>query len=68
MMTVGRGGKTAGWVNGAELDPGSYRINLRVADLYYRRGHCGTARGYARRAEGLFPHAPAPKRILNGCR
>jgi O-antigen ligase len=67
MFTVGRGGRTAGWVNGAELDPGSYRINLRVADLYYRRGHCGTARGYARRAEGLFPHALAPRRILNGC-
>jgi O-antigen ligase len=67
MITVGRGGMTAGWVNGAELDPGSYRINLRVADLYYRRGHCGTARGYARRAEGLFPHASAPRRILNGC-
>jgi O-antigen ligase len=67
MMTVGRGGRTSGWVNGAELDPGSYRINLRVADLYYRRGHCGTARGYARRAVGLFPHASAPKRILNGC-
>jgi O-antigen ligase len=67
MIRVGRGGMTAGWVNGAALDPGSYRINLRVADLYYRRGHCGTARGYARRAEGLFPHAPAPKRILNGC-
>jgi hypothetical protein len=67
MMTVGRGGRTAGWVSGADLDPGSYRINLRVADLYYRRGHCGTARGYARRAEGLFPHASAPKRILRGC-
>jgi hypothetical protein len=67
MMTVGRGGMTAGWVNGAAWDPGSYRINLRVADLYYRRGHCGTARGYARRAEGLFPHASAPKRIMNGC-
>jgi O-antigen ligase len=67
MMSVGRGGMTVGWVNGAALDPGSYRINLRVADLYYRRGHCGTARGYARRAEGLFPHAPAPRRILNGC-
>ena len=67
MMTVGRGGMTAGWVNGAAWDPGSYRINLRVADLYFRRGHCGTARGYARRAEGLFPHASAPRRILNGC-
>jgi O-antigen ligase len=67
MMTVGRGGRMAGWVGGAELDPGSYRINLRLADLYYRRGHCGTARGYARRAKGLFPHASAPRRILNGC-
>ena len=67
MMTVGRGGMMAGWVNGAEWDPGSYRINLKLAELYYRRGHCTTARGYARRAEGLFPHAVAPKRILNGC-
>jgi O-antigen ligase len=67
MMTVGRGGMTAGWVNGAAWDPGSYRINLRVAELYYRRGRCSTARSYARRAEGLFPHAPQPKRILNGC-
>jgi O-antigen ligase len=67
MMTVGRGGMMAGWVNGAEWDPGSYRINLKLAELYYRRGHCATARTYARRAEGLFPHAPAPKRILNEC-
>ena len=67
MMTVGRGGMMAGWVNGAEWDPGSYRINLKLAELYYRRGHCATARTYARRAEGLFPHAPAPRRILNEC-
>ncbi|HEV2040935.1 MAG TPA: O-antigen ligase family protein [Casimicrobiaceae bacterium] len=67
MIAVGRGGMTAGWVNGAAWDPGSYRINLRLADLYYRRGHCGTARGYARRAEGLFPHASVPRRILSGC-
>ena len=67
MISVGRGGMMAGWVNGAALDPGSYRINARLADLYYRRGRCGTARGYARRAEGLFPHASAPRRILKGC-
>ena len=67
MMNVRRGGMTAGWVKGAALDPGSYRINVRLADLYYRRGHCGTARGYALRAHGLFPHASTPKRILNGC-
>jgi hypothetical protein len=67
MMTVGRGGMTAGWVDGALWDPGSYRINLRVAELYYRRGRCGTARSYARRAVGLFPHSPAARRIVRGC-
>jgi len=67
MMTVGRGGMTAGWVTGAAWDPGSYRINLRVADLYARRGRCSVALAYARRAAGLFPHAPAAKRIANSC-
>ena len=36
-------------------DPGNFRINLRVAELYSRRGHCSTARGYARQAVSLFP-------------
>jgi hypothetical protein len=67
MTSVGRGGMTAGWVNGALWDPGSYRINLRVADLYYRRGHCSAARGYARRAVSLFPNAPAARRIARNC-
>ena len=68
MMTVGRGGMTAGWLNGAAWDPGSYRINLRVAELYARRGRCTTARVHARRAESLFPHASQPRRVLNSCR
>lgn len=67
MMTVGRGGMTAGWVTGAAWDPGSYRINLRVAELYARRGRCGTARSYARKAVGLFPHSPQAKRIASSC-
>jgi hypothetical protein len=67
MTSVGRGGMTAGWVSGAMWDPGSYRINLRVADLYYRRGHCSVARGYARRAVSLFPNSPAARRIVRGC-
>jgi O-antigen ligase len=67
MITVGRGGMTAGWVDGASWDPGSYRINLRVAELYYRRGRCSTARSYARRAAGLFPHAAAARRIVRDC-
>jgi O-antigen ligase len=67
MTAVGRGAYTAGWVTGAMWDPGSYRINFRVADLYSRRGHCSVARGYARQALSLFPHAPAARRVVRAC-
>jgi O-antigen ligase len=67
MSMVGRGGMTAGWVAGATWDPGSYRMNLRVAELYSRRGRCSFARGYARRAVSLFPHAPEARRIRQSC-
>ncbi len=67
IRAVGRGGYTAGWVTGAMWDPGSYRINLRVAELYSRRGHCGVARGYARQAVSLFPNSPAARRIVRAC-
>jgi len=67
MTAVGRGAYTAGWVTGAMWDPGSYRINLRVAELYSRRGHCSIARGYAQQALSLFPHSPAARRIVRGC-
>jgi O-antigen ligase len=67
MTSVGRGGFTAGWVTGAMWDPGSYRINLRVAELYSRRGHCSFARGYAHQAVSLFPNSPEAKRIARSC-
>jgi hypothetical protein len=67
MSVVGRGGLTAGWLTGAMWDPGSYRINLRVAQLYSRRGHCSVARPYARRAVALFPLAPEARRIRRSC-
>ncbi|HEV7839522.1 MAG TPA: hypothetical protein VGO75_15745, partial [Gemmatimonadaceae bacterium] len=67
MATVGRGGRTAGWVAGSAWDPGSYRINLKVAQFYSRRGRCGTVRIYARRASHLFPHAREPKRLAESC-
>jgi hypothetical protein len=67
MSMVGRGGRTAGWVAGATWDPGSYRINLRVAQLYSRRGRCSFARPYARRAVSLFPLAPEARRIRQSC-
>jgi len=67
MTSVGRGGFTAGWVNGAMWDPGSYRINLRVAELYSRRGHCSFARTYAQQAVSLFPHSRQANRIARSC-
>lgn len=65
--TVGTGGMRAGWFGAAAWDPGSYRINVRVAQLHASRGRCAPARTYARRALTLFPHAPAPKQILRTC-
>jgi hypothetical protein len=67
MTAVGRGGLTSGWVQGAMLDPGSYRINYRVAELYARRGRCSMARDYARQAVSLFPHSPQARRIARTC-
>jgi len=67
MTAVGRGGMTSGWVQGAMWDPGSYRINYRVAELYSRRGRCSFARDYARQAVSLFPHSPQAKRIARNC-
>jgi Flp pilus assembly protein TadD len=49
------------------LDPGNYRIHLRLAEGYLRRGSCSRARAHATAARDLFPSAPAPKRVLSRC-
>jgi len=67
IQTVGTGGQRARWLAAAPYDPGSYRISQRVADLEANRGRCTSARAAARRAQSLFPHAAAPKRILRRC-
>jgi len=68
ITTVGSGGSRSGWLTAASLDPGSYRINVHVAEQYLLRGRCGGAREYAQRASGLFPYASEPKRVLRACR
>ena len=64
---VGHGGSRAGWVAGADWDPGSYRANLRAAEILAGARRCREARLYARRAVSLFPDAPAAKRIARAC-
>jgi O-antigen ligase len=51
----------------ADLDPGSYRIHMRLAEAYARRGSCANVRVHAGMARALFPNAPAPKRLLAAC-
>ncbi len=51
----------------AAIDPGSYRIQVMVAQSYRRRGQCKDALPFARRAAGLFPEASEPKSILRAC-
>ncbi len=67
MTAVGKGGQTAGWVRGALWDPGSYRINQRIADTYSNRGQCRRAAPFAKRAAGLFPYSAPAKRVLRRC-
>ena len=68
IATVGSGGSRAGWISAAAWDPGSYRINLRVAQLYASRDRCSSARVYASRARGLFPSAAGARQLLQRCR
>jgi O-antigen ligase len=67
ILTVANGGLRDGWYVAAIWDRGSYRINLRSAELRANRGQCASARTYARRALALFPYASAPRRILQRC-
>ena len=64
---VGTGGSRAGWIAGADWDPGSYRANLRAAELLTNARRCRVARHYAYQALSLFPDAPAAKRAVRAC-
>lgn len=59
--------RTASLERASQLDPGNYRIHLRLATGYLNRGSCTRARSHASSARALFPNAPAPRRILRNC-
>lgn len=65
--SVGHGGRRTGWLAAADLDPGSYRANLRAARFQAAAKKCASARRYARRALALAPDAPEAKAALRGC-
>jgi len=59
--------RASGVERAAALDPGSYRIHLRLAEAYIRRGSCKNARIHAGAAHDLYPNAPEPRRLLARC-
>ena len=48
-------------------DPGSYRIQMRIAEIGAERGRCDLVKRHAMRAHKLFPAAPEPTHLLAGC-
>ena len=49
------------------IDPGSYRIHARLAQLYLGRGDCRRSRVHAGAAMRLFPSSPVAHRLLAAC-
>ena len=49
------------------MDPGSFRIHVRLAQLYVGRGDCRRARPHASAAKALFPSSPAARRLSASC-
>ena len=51
----------------SKLDPGGYRIHIRLAEAYLNRGQCDRSRVHARDARALYPNADAPRALLAAC-
>ena len=67
MSTFSASTRPAALERAVMLDPGSYRIRMRLAQSFLARGECARARGDARAAHGLFPSAGEPKRDIAAC-
>ena len=51
----------------AAVDPGSYRIRIRLAEAYAEGKLCSRVRPQAIAARALYPSAPEPRRLLSAC-
>lgn len=67
MNVYGTGERLNAVRNAAYWDPGSYRVQLRLAQLSLAERGCAAARGPAKRAAAMFPTAVAPRAILRRC-
>jgi hypothetical protein len=60
-------GRASDIAQAARLDPGSYRVRVRAAELAAARGQCPVVRTHAGAARSMFPEASAPRRLLARC-
>ncbi|MDQ2890113.1 MAG: O-antigen ligase family protein [Gemmatimonadota bacterium] len=67
MQAFGTGEQLGHVERAALLDPGSYRIQLRLAVLALNSRGCRLALPHARRASALLPAAAAPRSIVRRC-
>lgn len=67
MQAFGTGERISRVERSALLDPGSYRIQLRLALLALNTRRCALALPHAQRAAAMLPAATAPRSILRRC-
>ena len=66
-MAISDGGSREALELAAKVDPGSYRIHMRLAQQWRAARRCDLARPHAHRARDLFPNHPAPRVVLRAC-
>jgi O-antigen ligase len=49
------------------MDPGNFRMHVRLGEWYVNRGTCTKARPHAIAARALFPSSPAARRLSAAC-
>ena len=59
--------RTATLERASALDPGSYRVHMRLAQLYIDRGDCKRGRPHVAAARKLFPSSGPAKRLASSC-
>ena len=67
MQMYGDGTSIAAAARAAKADPASYRVRVRLAEAYARRGDCTKARPHAVAALALYPDAPQARRAAAAC-
>lgn len=67
IIAAGSGDDRASLLRAAELDPGSYRLQMLLAGGYGKLVPCEQVRTHAARARDLFPYHATPRWLLSRC-